>query len=143
MSRESFDRAAEKNNVVEQKRSTSLAIVERGFRGALEEQYANMVWLSECMRKMRAEHDLLLCGTAVTCAFAEQCRQSLKIGELEISTVGHFPDAVAQLQREGGRVFVLERDLNMFRHPPTLLPGVEPVSNLAKLIIQYNKSWFW
>ena len=122
---------------------SSLAIVEKGFRGALEEQYGNIVWLSECMRAMRADHNLLLCGGATSCAFEGQRRQELTLAETEITTLSHFPDAVCGLISKGARIWVLECDLKLFHADAKLIYGVEIAPDMITLINAHDKSWFW
>lgn len=122
---------------------SSLAIIERGFRGALEEQYGNIVWLSECMRSMRANHNVLLCGPAVACAFADQTRQNITLADTPVTTLSHFPDAVSGLLAKGARVWVLEHDLRQYRGNPSLVQGVEIASDMITLINVHDKNWFW
>lgn len=124
-------------------RPSSLAIVEHGFRGALEEQYGNIVWLSECMKSMGANHNLLLCGPAVACALDGQGRQDLQVGPLQITTVGHFPDAIGRLLAKGAQIWVLQGDLDRFAPTARLLPGVQTAPSMAALIAQHDKAWFW
>ena len=124
-------------------RPSSLAIVERGFRGTLEEQYGNIVWLSTCMRAMRANHNLLLRGAAVACAFESQQRQCITLAGLQIDTLGHFPDALRSLIARGARVWVPLRDVEAFCDPPPLLEGVEVTSDVIALITDHDKCWYW
>lgn len=129
--------------VLENGTKSSLAIVEDGFRGSLEEQYANIVWLSECMRLMKSNHNLLLMGSAVACAFKHQTRKSLQIGSIEVSTVGHMPDAVTRLIEKGAKIWVLERDLIKFQADVELIDGVERAASLSSLVAAHEKAWFW
>ncbi len=125
------------------RKKTSLAIVERSYRGALEEQYGNIVWLSESLRSMRAEHNLLLCGSAVACAFDGQKRQNVKLGDITVSTVAHYPDAVRSLLEIGARIWVLKKDLDQFEGTYNLIPGVELADSLYELVAAHDKAWFW
>lgn len=124
-------------------RPSSLAIIERGYRGALEEQYGNIVWLSECMRAMRADHNVLLCGPAVACAFADQRRQDLTLAGTTVTTLSHFPDAVSGLLDKGARVWVLANDLKQYQGSPALVPCVEVAPDMITLIDAHDKIWFW
>lgn len=124
-------------------RPSSLAIVERGFRGTLEEQYGNIVWLSECMRAMRANHNLLLRGAAVACAFETRNRQALTLAGLRIDTLGHFPDALRSLIARGARVWVPHCDLEAYCNHPPLVEGVEVTSDVIALITHHDKCWYW
>jgi len=122
---------------------SSLAIIEEAFRGGLEEQYANIVWLSECMRLMKANHNILLKGPAVTCAFKGQERKSLTIAGIEIPSIGHLPDAVTGVMEKGARIWVLERDLEVFGPGVELLDGIERTTSAAALVAAHEKAWFW
>ena len=122
---------------------TSLAIVEKGFRGALEEQYGNIVWLSECMKAMGAHHSLLLCGGAVSTCFNEQQQQSVVIGDIKIDTLSDFKQSVLSLLERKGKVWVLAEDLNLFNDDYELIEGVEVADSMAALCMQHDKVWFW
>lgn len=128
---------------VSRKSASSLAIVEKAFRGALEEQYGNIVWLSECMRAMKARHNLLLCGSAVATCFVQQQQQSLVIGDLHIKTLSHFGKSVSDLISQGGRVWVLASDLDRFSSQYQLIQGVEKAASMARLCLEHDKVWFW
>lgn len=124
-------------------RPSSLAIVERGFRGTLEEQYGNIVWLSECMKAMRANHNLLLRGGAVACAFVSQEQQCLTLAGVRHTTLGHFPNALRSLIARGAHVWVHQSDLAAFVDPPALVEGVEVTSDVIALITAHDKCWYW
>ncbi len=125
------------------KSASSLAIVEKAFRGALEEQYGNIVWLSECMRAMKASHNLLLCGNAVAASFVRQQQQHMVIGDLHVKTLSHFSKSVSDLISRGGRVWVLESDLARFKSQHQIVPGVEIATSMARLCMEHDKVWFW
>jgi hypothetical protein len=123
--------------------STSLAIVEKGFRGALEEQYGNIIWLSECMKAMGAEHSLLLCGSAVATCFNEQRQQTVLLGDIKIETLSDFKQSVVSLIRRGGNIWVLADDLKLFHEDHELIKGVEIADSMAILCMRHDKIWFW
>lgn len=143
MDSQTVTQPAGKKTKAKRVKPSSLAIVERGFRGALEEQYGNIVWLSECMKAMRAEHNVLLCGPAIACAFADQARQCLTLADTPVTTLSHFPDAVSGLIAKGARVWVLQNDLKQYCGDPTLVEGVEIAPDMITLINAHDKNWFW
>ena len=69
---------------------SSLAILERAYRGSLEEQYGHIVWLSRVMKGMGADHALLLKGDTVMFARRDQPRTSLCIGDTVVNDVSHY-----------------------------------------------------
>ncbi|MEL6678597.1 MAG: hypothetical protein AAFQ51_07815 [Pseudomonadota bacterium] len=129
--------------ILENASRSSLAIIEEVFRGGMEEQYANIVWLSECMKQMRANHNLLLMGAAVGGVLKGQTRKSITIGSITIETVTHLPDAVTGVMEKGARIWVLQRDLDAFGPSAELIEGVEVAQSAAALIAAHEKAWFW
>ncbi|MCG7536681.1 hypothetical protein [Pseudoalteromonas sp. OOF1S-7] len=123
--------------------NSSLAIVEKGFRGALEEQYGNIVWLSECMKSMRANHNLLLTGSAVAMCFEQQAAMSLDIGEVEKVMLSHNPYSIKALIEKGARIWVLSEDLAKYSSDLKLIDGVEVTETMAQLCLEHDKVWFW
>lgn len=121
----------------------SLAIVEKVFRGALEEQYGNIVWLSECMKSMGASHNLLLCGHAVSVCFDSQKKQSMRIGDLEVRTLSHFSESVRNLMLKGARIWVLKEDFERYSCECELLEGVEIAESMSAICLEHDKVWFW
>ncbi len=122
---------------------SSLAIVEKGFRGAIEEQYGNIVWLSEIMLAMGARHSLLLCGAAVATCFKEQKQQSIVIGDICVNTISDFKSSVESMLARGGQVWVLEKDLVLFGQQVQLIDGVNISPSIAQLCLEHDKVWFW
>ncbi len=123
--------------------SSSLAIVEKGFRGALEEQYGNIVWLSECMRAMKADHNLLLKGQAVAMCFKQQQQTQVDIGDISIAQMSHFARSIEALIDRGARIWVLTQDLSLFDPRYELVERVEVADSMAQLCMKHDKVWFW
>ena len=125
------------------KKSTSLAIVEKGFRGAIEEQYGNIVWLSECMKAMGAEHNLLLCGSALTTCIVQQTQQTVKIGDITIKTISDFKTSVEDLLKRGATIWVLSKDIASLADGHQLIKGIHIADSMADLCLEHDDVWFW
>ncbi|WP_345812303.1 hypothetical protein AAGS40_15035 [Paraburkholderia sp. PREW-6R] len=125
---------------------SSLAIVERAFRGSLEEQYGHIVWLSRVMHGMGAATALLLKGDTVAFARAGQPRVALTLGDLRIDSLSHYETTINDLLRDGVSVYAWQADcLRRGLAPTALIPGVERIGDdaLSTLIQQFDCVWYW
>lgn len=123
----------------------SLAIVERAFRGTIEEQYGHIVWLSGVMRAMHARHSLLLRGPAVLFAASGQPRQTLQIGDIVVSGLPHYESMVRQLIEGGGLTYVFEPDVHRYELTTRLMPEVTIVdaAGVVSLYESHHHVWYW
>ncbi len=124
----------------------TLAIVERAYRGTLEEQYAHILWICWSLRKFGGEIDVLLRGNAVLYARRDQDRPELAIGEVAIPGLPDYLESVEGLLKDGSAVFAAGGDLDRLHlEPGQLHPGVHPVeaSELADLFSAYDMIWYW
>ncbi|WP_027799215.1 DsrE family protein [Paraburkholderia dilworthii] len=125
---------------------SSLAIIERAFRGSLEEQYGHIVWLSRVMHGMGAATALLLKGDTVMCARAGQPRVSLTVGDLHIAGISHYESTISDLLREGVPLYAWQADwLRLHLANAELIAGVALVgdADLPSLIQQFDCVWYW
>ena len=123
-----------------------LAIVERAYRGAIEEQYAHILWLTHALRKMQGEVSLLLRGNAVLYARRGQLRPGLAIGGLEVDHLPDYGSALEALLADGVAVYALADDLRRLGvEARGLVPGVEQVelSGMARLCDRHGRIWYW
>lgn len=122
----------------------SLAIVERAFRGTIEEQYGHIVWLSGVMRAMKARHSLLLRGPAVLFAATHQPRQSLQIGDMHVTGLPHYESMIDTLA-EGGAVYAYAPDTVRYGIASRLLANVRKVDNagVIELYESHHHVWYW
>lgn len=125
---------------------SSLAIVERAYRGSLEEQYGHIVWLSRVMKAMDTDHTLLLKGDAAMYARKEQRRIALTIGDLTVSDLSHYESCIQQLLAQGVKVHVWQPDVQRLGlSPAQLVEGVQlldPVG-MPALIHRHDCVWYW
>jgi hypothetical protein len=88
----------------------TLAIVERSHRGAVEQQYAHVLWLVHGLHR-QSPMALLLRGGAVAYALDGPAPAAVSVGD---EPWGHFPDyaaAVRRLRADGASVFVAQSSL--------------------------------
>jgi sulfur relay (sulfurtransferase) DsrF/TusC family protein len=127
-------------------RKRSLAIVERAHRGLVEEQYGHILWLSRIIRKMRAEHGLLLRGNASLAALRGQRSVSIDYGHLTLDTVSNPWKTVECLVEDGVAVYVVNEDLERLRlTAKPLIQGVVSLDRLqvVELFKSYDCIWYW
>lgn len=123
-----------------------LAIVERAYRGAIEEQYANILWLSHVLRRLRGEIDVLLRSNAVRYALQDQPRTRLVIGMQVIETLPHYETEVRNLLDAGVSIYVSAADCDRFQiDRERLIAGVVAVDVpcVARLFAEHTHVWHW
>lgn len=125
---------------------SSLAIIERAFRGSLEEQYGHIVWLSRVMHGMGAVTGLLLKSDTVMFARASQRRVALTIGDLRIDDVSHYESTISDLLTEGVPVYAWRPDcVRVGLAGAALISGIQLIDepDLPILIQQFDCVWYW
>lgn len=125
---------------------SSLTILERAFRGALEEQYGHILWLTRIMKAMGAPTALLLKGDAISYARRGQQRLALTIGDVTVSDLSHHESGVQALLDAGVPVHVWAPDLprlglqvEQLTTGVVLLDGV----GMPALINRFDCVWYW
>jgi predicted peroxiredoxin len=124
----------------------SLAIVEVAFRGTVEEQYGHIVWLSRVIRKMGAEHSLLLQGDAVLYAVACQPTLKLDFGPSCVEHLSHYENTMRDILREGVSVYVRTSDCKRLGiSSEKLIDGVRGVEafELPGIFETHDCIWYW
>lgn len=136
-----------KHSIGSSRRSrSSLAILERAYRGSLEEQYGHIVWLSRVMKRMGASHGLLLKGDCVLFARRGQPRISLDLGGLTLEDISHLESGVAALIDEHVPVYAWRPDLcRLGLTTVDLIGGVTPVDHqdMPAIIHRFDSIWYW
>jgi hypothetical protein len=123
-----------------------LTIVERAYRGTLEEQYGHILWLTHALRKMQGEVTVLLRGDAVLYARRSQPRTTLTIGGLLVEHLPHYETALGELVGDGVAIYVFADDRVRLRlGPGDLMGGVEEIDSagLAALCDRHGSIWYW
>ncbi|MCX4693191.1 hypothetical protein [Streptomyces sp. NBC_01408] len=103
-----------------------LLVIERAYRGAVETQFADVLYLARELNRQQGGVDILLRGLAVTFAAAGPVpRAALRIGRRELDTLPAPREALRVLLAEDARVWAEESDLARFETGPDwVLPGV-------------------
>jgi len=121
-----------------------LAVLERAYRGAVEEQYAHVLWLLWSLRRMGGTIAVLLRGNATLYARRDQQWPGLTVGGLAIPGP-EYESSLGGLLADGGAVYVVESDLRGLRlQAGELGNGVETVSqaDLPHLFSAYDTVWY-
>ncbi|MFP5393283.1 MAG: hypothetical protein ACLGI6_17315 [Gammaproteobacteria bacterium] len=128
------------------KGKSSLAILERAYRGSVEDQYGHIVWLSKVMHGMGAHTAVLLKGDTVFFAKRHQPAQQLCIGGQVLDGLSHYETTVRELIAAGVPVFAYRADCIRYQLcPDCLVEGVRLVDDaaLVELVCAYDCVWYW
>jgi hypothetical protein len=123
-----------------------LAIVERAFRGSLEEQYGHILWLATSLCKMKTEIDVILKGNAVLYAVKVQHRRHLDIGRLQIDQLPDYLQSITDMKASGMTLYVMLPDCHRLGIAiEELIPGVQPINEegFVACLESYDLPWFW
>ena len=101
----------------------TLAIVERAYRGAVEKQFFDALYLAVELHRQLGGMDLLLRGPAVSYAAADALVEPIVIGGRELATLTDPRADLRRLQDEGVAVWAERPDVAAFG-VGRLLPGV-------------------
>jgi sulfur relay (sulfurtransferase) DsrF/TusC family protein len=122
-----------------------LAVIERAYRGTLEEQYSHILWICLSLKKMGGQIGVLLRGNAVLYARRDQQQLSLTISDLPVA-LPDYETSVTGLIDAGTLVYVISANLDQLGlTPDDLCPGVEPIdaADLAQLCSTFDVIWYW
>ncbi|MCB5181526.1 hypothetical protein [Streptomyces antimicrobicus] len=101
-----------------------LAIVERGYRGALEKQFFDELYLATELHRQLGGLDILLRGSAVSYAVDAGPVPALRIGGRTVDTLTDPRKGLRVLLDLGVRVWVEEPDIAALGSPRPLIQGV-------------------
>jgi hypothetical protein len=124
----------------------SLAIVERAWRGSVEEQYAHILWLARILKRMRSDIGVLLRGNAVGYAVRNGPARDLQIVGIQLDPIQRLDTAVADLLADGVPVYVSQCDCDRLGIAfEVIVPGVVWVGSagIARLCQSYDRIWYW
>ena len=125
---------------------TSLAIVERAYRGSLEEQYGHIVWLTRIMKGMSAPTALLLKGDTLMFAKRGQSARTLRIGDLDVDVLATYEAGLADVVAAQVPVYAWHADMERLGLTPAdLVDGVELVhaAGMPALFNRFDCIWYW
>ena len=124
---------------------TWLAVIERAYRGMVEDQYGHVLWMYFAKNLLGLKVDLLLRRNAVLYARKAQTPPVLRVASVQSHEIDHEA-MMARILARGVRVYVCARDLAFFGLAPhDLCPGVEVIADdagLAAVFRAHDRVWF-
>lgn len=123
-----------------------LQILTSGYRGTLEEQDDQVLWLVHMLHNNGADTDVLLRGTAANYVVRGQDASGLVFGDRIQTQPPDIANEVSALTRKGVRVFVISDDLRRrgVRRNETVddITFIE-AADLPALLRSYDQVWQW
>lgn len=122
-----------------------LAVLENGYRGAVEVQFADLLYLCRGLHHQLGGMDVALRGSAVTFAVAFGPNRPLRIGATVLDALPERRCGLRLLMAAGVTVYVDEPDLRCLGLPADrLVPGVTclDTTDLAGRWADYEGVWF-
>lgn len=125
----------------------TLLIVERAYRGAVEEQFADALYFVRELHRQSGGVDLALRGPAAGYAVHTDRRPAVRIAGRPLDTLPDPRRSVRQLLDDGVAVWVEEPDLTALGVTALarLIPGVRCLAEheLASRWSSYARVWFF
>ena len=125
----------------------TLLIVERAYRGAVEEQFADVLYFVRGLHRQCDGVELALRGAAAGYAVQTDRRPALRIAGRPLDTLPDPRRSVQQLLDDGVAVWAEEPDLLALgaTAPARLIPGVRCLAEheLASRWPSYARVWFF
>ena len=123
---------------------TTLIIVERGYRGALEQQYAHVLWLARTLHR-QAPVALLLRGPAAAYALDHPAPDPPRLGGHTWGVAADYRETLLRLVEEGAQVLVATASLaRLGGGCHRLVTGVRTVTeaDIVAAWPAYDRIWF-
>jgi len=123
-----------------------LQILTTGYRGTLEEQDDQVLWLVHMLHNNGADTDVLLRGTATNYVVRTQDASGLVFGDCVQSQPPDIANEVRALTRKGVRVFVVLEELKkrgILRSETVEDITCVAAAELPALLRSYDQVWQW
>lgn len=123
-----------------------LQILTTGYRGTLEEQDDQVLWLVHMLHNNGADTDVLLRGAAVNYVVRSQDAHGLSFGDKRQTQPPDIAGEVRALTRKGVRVYVALDDLQtrgIHRNETLEELAFVPIAELPALFRSYDHVWQW
>lgn len=123
-----------------------LQIITCAYRATAEEQDDTVVWITHAMKGAGGELDVLLRGSAVNYAVADQNAEGLAFGAWRQTQPPRLARDIASLIDKGVSVHLVDEDARgRGLDDSRLIDGIEriPASQLADLVEGYDQVWQW
>jgi hypothetical protein len=121
-----------------------LVVVERAYRGTVEQQYAHVLWLVHGLHT-QSPLTVLLRGPAAVYALAAADNGAAEVGGIPWGTGPDYQAAVGRLQDDGADVYVSAASLaDLGVATVALLPGVRSLSDdqITTLVGECDRWWY-
>lgn len=124
----------------------TLLIVEQAHRGALETQFADVLFSIRELHRQSGGLDLMLRGLAVSCAVGTDVAPPLRVGDRIVEELPAPRRSIRTLIADGVTVWVEEPDVRTLgaRARDRLAPGVRCIAprEATSLWARYEHVWF-
>lgn len=123
-----------------------LQVLDQAFRTTVEEQDDTILWLTQSMRGVGAELEVLLSGHAVQYAVQTKRQPPFDLADWRQSQPADLTQDIGRLTEKGVPVYALHEDLEergLLGLP--VRPGIEVIkrSNLVGLYDGADQVWHW
>lgn len=121
----------------------ALAIVERAYRGSVETQFADVLYLIGLLHRQLERVDVAVRGLAVTYALEVEDRPCITVGSRTLYTLPDPQRSLRHLLEQGTTVYVDGNDFDRLGLVSgRLIAGVRRERDLAALWPGYDAIWF-
>lgn len=122
-----------------------LAIIEHGYRGSVETQFADVLYLARELNRQFGRLDIALRGLAITYALVGTFDPCIALGSQRLDTLPNCQRSIRLLLDEGVTLYADAQDLHALglTHD-RLIAGVqcEEANCLARRWRDYDRVWF-
>ena len=120
----------------------NLVMIERAYRGGVEQQYAHVLWLAHGLHRQQPLA-VLLRGPATAYALAGIASEPVEVAGERWGAAPDYHAAIGRLHADGARVYVSTTSLSDLGAIGPLLPGITPLSDdeIVKLIAECDRWW--
>lgn len=123
-----------------------LVCIDQSNRGIIEEQYANIIWITDSIHRLGCNITLVLSGSAVMFAFKPNQPLRLSIAEEILDSFAEYGHSLTTAISSGVRVCILEDSINLLNvSKSSLIDKIETltINQLAQEVILADKCWYW
>lgn len=122
--------------------SVNLVMIERAYRGTVEQQYAHVLWLAHGLHRQEPLV-VLLRGPAAAYALAGVVSEPVEVAGEPWGAAPDYQAAIGRLHADGARIYVSATSLSDLAANGPLLPGITALSDeeIVKLVGECDRWW--